>query len=52
MTGGGFGGSVLAIVDADQTTSVFDAIQAAYAAAGYLAPIGFTATASTGAHRL
>ena len=52
MTGGGFGGSVLAMVDADQTTSVFDAIQAAYAAAGYLAPIAFTATASTGAHRL
>jgi galactokinase len=52
MTGGGFGGSVLAMVDADQTTRVFDAIQGAYAAVGYLAPIAFTATASTGAHRL
>jgi len=52
MTGGGFGGSVVALVDADQTTGVFNAVQAACAAAGYLAPDGFTATASTGAHRL
>ena len=52
MTGGGFGGSVVALVDVDQTTGVFHAVQAAYAAAGYLAPVGFTATASTGAHRL
>jgi galactokinase len=52
MTGGGFGGSVVALVDADQTTGVFHAVQAAYAAAGYLTPVGFTATASTGAHRL
>ena len=51
MTGGGFGGSVVALVDVDQTTGVFHAVQAAYAAAGYLAPVGFTATASTGAHR-
>jgi galactokinase len=52
MTGGGFGGSVVALVDADQAAGVFHAAQAAYAAAGYLAPVGFTATASTGAHRL
>jgi galactokinase len=52
MTGGGFGGSVVALVDADQITGVFHAVQAAYAAAGYLAPVGFTATASRGAHRL
>jgi galactokinase len=52
MTGGGFGGSVVALVDADQTAGVFHAVQAAYAAAGYSAPVGFTATASTGAHRL
>ena len=52
MTGGGFGGSVVALVDADQTTGVFHAVQATYAAAGYSAPVGFTATASTGAHRL
>jgi galactokinase len=51
MTGGGFGGSVVALVDVDQTTGVFHAVQAAYAAAGYLAPVGFTATASAGAHR-
>jgi galactokinase len=52
MTGGGFGGSVVALVDADQAAGVFHAVQAAYTAAGYLAPVGFTATASTGAHRL
>jgi galactokinase len=52
MTGGGFGGSVVALVDADQAAGVFHAAQAAYTAAGYLAPVGFTATASTGAHRL
>ena len=52
MTGGGFGGSVLAIVDIDQISSVFNAVQAAYAGAGYVTPVGFTAAASTGAHRL
>jgi galactokinase len=52
MTGGGFGGSVLALVDADKTAGVFDAVQAAYAEAGYAAPVGFTVTASPGAHRL
>jgi galactokinase len=52
MTGGGFGGSVVALVDADQTSDVFHAVQGAYATAGYLAPVGFTATASRGAHRL
>ena len=52
MTGGGFGGSVVALVDADRTTDVLHAVQAGYASAGYLAPVGFTATASRGAHRL
>ena len=52
MTGGGFGGSVLAIVDVDQAASVLDAVRAACAEAGYVAPDGFTATASPGAHRL
>ena len=52
MTGGGFGGSVLAIVDADQPPSVFDAVKTAYDEAGYVAPVGFTATAAPGAHRL
>ena len=52
MTGGGFGGSVLALVDTNQTAAVSHAVTAAYTEAGYVAPVAFTATASTGAHRL
>jgi galactokinase len=52
MTGGGFGGSVLAIVEAEQTIAVSDAVQTAYVQAGYPPPGPFTATASAGAHRL
>jgi galactokinase len=52
MTGGGFGGSVLAIVDAGQTARIAEAVEAAYASAGYRPPSVFTATASAGAHRL
>jgi galactokinase len=52
MTGGGFGGSVLAIVEAEQTIAVSDAVETAYAQAGYPPPGPFTATASAGAHRL
>ena len=52
MTGGGFGGSVLAIVEAEQTIAVCDAVETAYAKAGYPPPGPFTATASAGAHRL
>src|SRR5262249_42619916 len=40
MTGGGFGGSVLAIAEVDQIANVFYAVQTAYAAAGYVAPVG------------
>jgi galactokinase len=52
MTGGGFGGCVLALVEADQADPVLAAVAAAYAAAGYRAPAGFVAAAADGAHRL
>ena len=52
MTGGGFGGCVLALVDADRVAAVLGAVEDAYAAAGYRPPAGFVATAADGAHRL
>jgi galactokinase len=52
MTGGGFGGCVLALVEADQADPVLAAVADAYAAAGYRAPAGFVAAAADGAHRL
>ncbi|MCP3783322.1 galactokinase [Micromonospora sp. A3M-1-15] len=38
MTGGGFGGCVLALVDADAADAVADAVTAAYADRGFAAP--------------
>jgi galactokinase len=52
MTGGGFGGCVLALVEAADAAAVLRGVEAAYAGAGYRAPAGFVATASDGAHRL
>jgi len=52
MTGGGFGGCVLALVDTDAVDAVAGAIEAAYAAEGYRAPSAFVVTASDGARRL
>ena len=52
MTGGGFGGCVLALVDTDGAETVLRAVETAYSAAGYRAPTGFVATAADGAHRL
>ena len=40
MTGGGFGGCVLALVEADAVEPVLAAVEDAYAAAGYRAPSG------------
>ena len=50
MTGGGFGGSAIALVDADQGEEIGDAVREAFAAAGLSAPNVFTALASPGAH--
>ncbi|RKE22260.1 galactokinase [Streptomyces sp. TLI_171] len=52
MMGGGFGGSVLALVDSDRLEAVESAVHAAFAEAGYGAPHTFTATPAQGAHRV
>jgi galactokinase len=52
MTGGGFGGCVLALVDADAADRVAGAVADAFAARGFTAPAPFVATASPGATRL
>nr|WP_203900089.1 galactokinase [Virgisporangium aliadipatigenens] len=52
MTGGGFGGCVLALVDADAVDSTTAAVAKAYAEAGFTPPEAFTATPSAGARRV
>jgi galactokinase len=49
MTGGGFGGCVLALVPDDATAAVRAAVTDAYDAAGYRTPTTFLARASDGA---
>jgi galactokinase len=49
MTGGGFGGSTIALVEADRAQQVAEAIAAAFAEAGYTAPEFFLALPSDGA---
>ncbi|GAA5193160.1 galactokinase [Rugosimonospora acidiphila] len=51
MTGGGFGGCVLALVDAAAADAVGTAVAEAFAANGFTAPAWFVAVASEGAHR-
>jgi galactokinase len=52
MTGGGFGGCVLALVDADRADDTAAAVAAAYARHGFTAPTPFVAVPSAGATRL
>ena len=52
MTGGGFGGCVLGLVDATRTSEVSKAVEEAFAGAGYGAPVSFLARPSAGAHRV
>lgn len=52
MTGGGFGGCVLALVDDDAVESVGTAVGEAYAEAGFDPPSLFVAAPSAGAHRM
>jgi galactokinase len=52
MTGGGFGGSVIALVPADRADACADAVTAAFAAHGFNAPAAFRAEAMPGAHRV
>jgi galactokinase len=52
MTGGGFGGCVLALVDAPSADRVGNAVAKAYAEAGFAAPATFSAVPGGGATRL
>jgi galactokinase len=52
MTGGGFGGCVLALIDADRAQATTEAVTAAYAQRGFTAPTPFVAVPSAGATRL
>ncbi len=52
MTGGGFGGCVLALVEADAVDATVAAVEAAYARRGFGPPGAFVATAARGAYRL
>ena len=52
MTGGGFGGCILALVDAGRADAVTDAVTGAYDRHGFAAPTPFVAVPSQGATRL
>ncbi|WP_127498179.1 galactokinase [Actinoplanes solisilvae] len=52
MTGGGFGGCVLALIDADKADVVTTAVEEAYAKAGFTPPTAWTVTAGPGAGKL
>ncbi len=52
MTGGGFGGCVLALVEAADVEQISRAVTRAYAAVGYRAPSAFAASPGDGARRL
>ncbi|WP_430868210.1 galactokinase [Demequina aurantiaca] len=51
LTGGGFGGSMVALVHQEDVDPISAAIASAFAAAGYAAPQAFTVHAAAGAHR-
>lgn len=52
MTGGGFGGSVIALVDAEAAEAVAADVTAAFLAKGFTAPRTLTATPAEGARRI
>ncbi|WP_341955419.1 galactokinase [Microbacterium sp. LWH13-1.2] len=51
MTGGGFGGAAIALIEQDAVQQVTDAVNAAFAASAFTSPVIFTVTPSAGAHR-
>ena len=51
MTGGGFGGAAIALIEADAVADVSDAVASAFAASGFSAPHLFTVVPSAGAGR-
>lgn len=52
MTGGGFGGCVLALVHAGDVVDISSAVEAAFSEAGFDAPVSFLGRPSPGARRL
>ena len=51
MTGGGFGGAAIALIERDAVDAVSAAVNAAFAASGFAAPLLFTVAPSAGPHR-
>jgi len=51
MTGGGFGGSAIALISAEEVSRLQVAIDGAFAEHGFGAPVTFTVTAAEGAKR-
>ena len=51
MTGGGFGGAAIALIEQDAVDAVSDAVTAAFTASGFASPLLFTVAPSAGAHR-
>lgn len=51
MTGGGFGGAAIALIEQSAVETVTTAVEAAFADAGFTAPHLFTVVPSAGAHR-
>jgi galactokinase len=52
MTGGGFGGSIIALVPAARAATCVTAVTDAFAAEGFNAPVAFEVQAMPGAHRV
>jgi galactokinase len=52
MTGGGFGGCIIALVPSAETDAVTHSVVRAFCDAGYAAPVAFVAEPSSGAARL
>jgi galactokinase len=52
MTGGGFGGSIIALVPSDAAGACCDAVAAEFATRGFNPPVAFVAEAQAGAHRV
>jgi len=51
MTGGGFGGTAIALIEMESVDRVIDAVTQAFADNGFAAPRCFVASAAQGAHR-
>lgn len=51
MTGGGFGGAAIALIEREDERTVADAVRAAFTASGFAPPAVFTVTPAAGAGR-